>query len=95
VRLAVLVEWPPALDLVEDLTGIDALAPQHRVERRPVAQVAAMVVSQGEQRQVRAGEPLGEAVAHDDPDLAGEQVRFARRVLPRPRVALLDVCLVE
>jgi hypothetical protein len=54
-----------------------------------------MVVSQGEQRQVRAEEPLGEAVAHDDPDLAGEQVRFARRVLPRPRVALLDVCLVE
>ncbi len=95
VRPAELLERPPARDLLEDPTGIDALALQHRGQGRLIAQVATLVVPKGEQRQVRAEELIGKAVADDDPDLSGEQVRLSLRIFPDRRAAVLDVGLVE
>ena len=84
VSLTELVERPPARDLLEDAIRVDALGREHRRQGAFVTQVAALVVAEGEQGHVGAEELLGEPVPHDDPDLAGEQVRLFAQGRPRP-----------
>jgi hypothetical protein len=54
-----------------------------------------MVVTEGEQGQVRMEEPFGEMVSHDYSDLTREQVRFLARILPYGRAPILTVSLAE
>ena len=68
---------------------------EHVAQERLVPQRLALVVTEGEQRAVDGGEPLGEPVADDDADLQGQQAAVAVGLVPDVGVALLDVGLAE
>ena len=77
-----------AVDLGEHGVGVDALLLEHPAHLGLVAQVAAVVVAEREQRLVGVEEAVGELVAHDHARLQREQARVVRPAAPDVGLAL-------
>lgn len=95
VLLAKRVERPAALDLAEDGIGVDALAFEYRPEGALVAEIAGVVVPQGEQSPVDGQPLLRVAVPHHDPDEHGNEISMACRIVKYRLGALFEMHLVE
>ena len=83
------------LDLGQDLVARQAHAVEHAGDDLGDAQVQPLVVSGGEERDVRVEEAVGVAVAHDDAGGQREEVTGLGGVVPHRYAALGHVRLAQ